>query len=469
MDCCRQSRTRNGPGKRRATASKRKKHNFRAKTLKGTAVADSSSGRFRPWIALAILTSLYTAAFIDRQVLNLLVDPIKRSLSITETQFSLLQGLAFMLSFALLSPVAGRLVDRLNRPMLLAGAALTWSLFTIACGLADSFTALFLARVGIGAAEASVTPTALSYLADAFDRKRLPRALSIFLLGPSLGAGLAMIFGGVLIRHASAIAASGIGFASLAPWQMVFVLVGLPGLLLALLVARIPEPPRHHAAGKAAAEGDSVGDVLRFLWQARAFFAPLAFGMTAVVLVLYAVPSWMPAVLIRGLGVDAAKVGVQYGVAALIAGTAGVLSGPLFARLLERRGYRNAVLLVPAISAVGLLFSCLLVAVPVYPVALGGAALASFFFGMPQPMAATALQLATPPRMRGLVTSFFVLITGVIAMTMATTSVAVITEHVLGDLRKVGLSLMIVCTTSAAIAIWLLVLAGKEYRPLEVE
>ena len=117
--------------------------------------------RLYPWTVLAILTMLYTASFIDRQVLNLLVDPIRGSLGITDTAFSLLQGLGFMIAFVIFNPVAGWLVDRRDRRMLLLVAAVLWSLFTVACGLATSFALMFMARIGVGAAESFVGPASL--------------------------------------------------------------------------------------------------------------------------------------------------------------------------------------------------------------------------------------------------------------------------------------------------------------------
>ena len=432
-------------------------------------MADSSSGRFRPWIALAILTSLYTAAFIDRQVLNLLVDPIKRSLSITETQFSLLQGLAFMLSFALLSPVAGRLVDRLNRPMLLAGAALTWSLFTIACGLADSFTALFLARVGLGAAEAFITPGGWSFLASLFDRRRLPRALSIYLMAPYIGGGLALIFGGLLIDAAPTLAVRFPLLAPFEPWQRVFVVIGVPGILLALLALLLREP-RQAGGGGAAIQRQvlPLRQAFGFLWEGRKFFLRFSLAMACVDMALYALPAWMPAVLIRSFGADPTRTGIDFGTVALVTGIGGVLSGPFVGRLLAARFGDRGLLLVTQFSAIGLVVAgAFLLVAGSYGGGLVAAAIISIFFTLPQATAAAALQIASRDDTRGLVTALYTFIVALVGLAIAPTLVALLTDHLFGDPKRVQHSLSIVLIGSALLGFWLTRSAIPHFRPAE--
>lgn len=423
-------------------------------------------GNIRPWATLAILTALYTASFIDRQVLNLLVDPIKRSLGIGDTAFSLLQGMSFMLAFVILNPVAGWLADRGDRRLLLLIAGMVWSLCTVGCGLATSFTLMFTARVGIGGSEAFVGPASWSLLADTFDAKRLPRALSIFLVGPYIGGGLALIFGGLMIEAAPTIAQAIPILQSLQPWQIVFIAVGAPGLLLALLALLIHEPRRVTSGGGAiAANPLSLRDALVFLSTQRAFFLPFSVGMAAIVISLYSLPSWMPSVLIRSYGGDPARVGIEFGIVTLVAGTAGVLCGPWAARLLD--GGRHAgVVLVPVLAAAGLLLGAgALALAPRYDLAIAAAALISFCYALPQATSSAALQLAAPPGMRGLITALYAFVIGIVGLVIAPTLVAFITEHVFADDARVHASLSIVVAGSAAVGLLLTAFARRHYRP----
>ena len=148
------------------------------------------------WYVVFLLTFAYTVAFIDRQVLNLLVDPIKLDLLLSDVDISFLQGFAFMSAYVICGPLFGRWADSGHRRNILIFGVTMWSVCTVLCGMANSFWELFLARAGVGAAEASLAPVAWSLIADYFTKPRLPRAMSIFLLGPSLVGGLPVAAGG---------------------------------------------------------------------------------------------------------------------------------------------------------------------------------------------------------------------------------------------------------------------------------
>lgn len=426
-------------------------------------------GRLYPWVALAVLTALYIASFVDRQVLNLLVDPIKHTLGVDEVAFSLLQGLAFMLAFVGFNPIAGRLADRADRRLLLLLAAITWSVCTIACGLSSSFWMLFAARFGIGAAEAFVLPAAWSLMADTFSERRLPRALSIFLIGPYIGGGLALIFGGLLIRTTPALASGIPVLATLEPWQIVFVVVGAPGILLALLTFLLREPrkARVKAATAPGAELMTVKDALSFLWKARAFFIPFSLAMAGTTISLYSLPAWMPAVLTRSFGADPGRVGVELGIIGLIAGTVGVLAGPWVGQLADRGRTGRGIILVPAIAATGLLLGGTgLLLAREYHHALVCAMVIAFSYALPQAPAAAALQLASPAGMRGLVASLYAFVIAIVGLVIAPSLVAFFTQHVFGDPAAVRTSLALVILGSAALALWMTLTARRHYHPL---
>lgn len=426
--------------------------------------ASDVPGGSYPWIVTCILMLVYTAAFIDRQVLNLVVEPMKRSLLITDTQMSLLQGAAFTVAYVIFSPIMGRLADRANRRNVLLAAVCVWSLATAAGGMADSFWGFFASRVGVGAAEAAVTPIAWSMLTDYFSRERLPRAMSFFLIGPYVGAGLALIFGGLLIGVAQSIADAVPILAGREPWQIVFIVIGLPGLLLGALMLVVREPPRG-AVGHGMTEAPSLAEVARYFWSGRAFFGRFYGGMAGIIIVLYALPAWTPALLMRRFSIDPRTVGLNYGTTVLVLGTVGVLTGPALGRWLARRGRDGASLRVAALAGLALIpASIALPLAPTYVMGLIAAGAATFFYSLPQAMAASALQLASPPLMRGVAAALYVFLVAVIGLGVAPTVVALLTDYVFRDTAMVGWSLGIVCTVSSAVGAWLISGAIPHYR-----
>lgn len=430
-------------------------------------VSQPRNGHY-PWIVVAILTTIYTLAFIDRQVLNLVVDPIKRTLLLSDTEVSLLQGLAFTSAYVVFSPFFGRMADRANRRNILMAGVATWSLFTVGCGLSSNFWMLFFSRLGVGAAEACVAPAAWSILSDYFDRQRLPRAMSIFLIGPYLGAGLALVFGGLLIGSAANIANIHSLLEGFEPWQLVFIAIGAPGLLVAAATLIVREPTRAGASATGSVAGAktfTIPEVVRFFWDGRAFFGRFYFAMSAVIIVLYALPAWMPAVLMRRHGAEPSAVGLEYGVLVLVMGTVGVLSGPVLGRWLEARGKTGSTVIVAGISGLALVPASIAISLAnSYETALAAAAAATFFFSLPQAMAASALQLATPSGMRGIAASMYVFLVAVIGLGVSPTIVALLTDYVFRDPTQVGTSLSIVCATSAAAGAWLAFRALPHYR-----
>ena len=421
------------------------------------------------WYVVYLLTFAYTVAFIDRQVLNLLVDPIKRDLLLSDVQISLLQGLAFMAAYVAFGPIFGRWVDTGSRRLVLALGVALWSLFTVLCGMSTEFWQLFLARAGVGAAEACLAPAGFSLIADYFSRERLPRAMSIFMLGPSLGAGLALIAGGIVIASAGTLGEWFPILSSLTTWQLTFVMVGAPGLLLALLLLTVREPERTTIAGAAKDEHFTLRQTLAFFWENRAFYGRYFIGLSLLAIVIYGFPTWMPAYLMRHFGADPSTVGLRLGAQVLIIGAIGIYSGPWIERWLSGKGYRDAPVRMPTLCALVIAAFCAIFPFAgSYDMTLVVAGLINLFYGLPWAVAASALQISTPNRMRGIAVSIFYFLISVFGLGIAPSIIAFVTDHILGDPAKVGISLSIVCTVSALGAAWLLYGAAKHY-PENVE
>jgi MFS family permease len=418
------------------------------------------------WCVLAFLTLAYTLAFIDRQLLNLLVDPIKQDLLLSDTRISLLQGLAFMATYIAFGPLFGRWADMGNRRNILVFGVTLWSTFTLLCGMASSFWGLFLARAGVGAAEACLAPAAWSLLSDYFSRERLPRAMSLFLVAPYLGGGLALITGGAVIGTLAGLDGLPAWLAAFTPWQLTFIVVGMPGILLGLSMFVIREPARSKAGGAGVDDrAYTLREVLAFLVARRDFYARFYVGVSLLVIILYALPAWMPAFLMRHHGADAATVGYHYGILVVVMGSVGVLSGPFFGRWLMSRGHGDAQVRAAAIACLGVIpFCAALPLVPSYQWALVMAAGATFFYSLPQAMCASALQMVTPNRMRGVAVSLYVFAISVFGLGLAPTAVALVTDLGFRDTARVGESLAIVCVLCAATGAWLLFTALPRYR-----
>lgn len=285
----------------------------------------------RATATLAVLMLAYIVSFLDRQMLALMVDPIRADLGISDFQISLLQGLAFALFFAIMGIPLGRLSDRVTRTWLIAAGVVWWSVMTALCGLADGFTALFLFRMGVGLGEAALAPAAYSILGDSFPPHRLVRATSLFGQSATIGAGVSLLAGGQLV---DGIARSGAAPYGLASWQLTFVVVGLPGLLVAALVLVIREPMRQNRAASHAAFGATVRD----LWAARSVLAPLYVSGTLLAIVNFGGIAWLPTHLIRRFGLSPGEVGLLLAPIHLVGSLIGAVVGAGLTEWMIRRG-----------------------------------------------------------------------------------------------------------------------------------
>ena len=194
--------------------------------------------------ALGVLLLAYILSFIDRNIMALLVGPIREDFNISDFQFSLLHGLAFTLFYIVLGLPIGWLADRISRKLIISSGILFWSVMTSLCGLANNFQSLFLARIGVGVGEASLSPATYSLLSDLYSEKNLRWATAIFAMGITIGSGTSYMIGGWLYDTLSAMDLSSYPvIGDMAVWQITFVGVGLPGLVVVVLMLFVSEPP----------------------------------------------------------------------------------------------------------------------------------------------------------------------------------------------------------------------------------
>ncbi|MGC4252889.1 MAG: MFS transporter [Sphingobium sp.] len=435
-----------------------------------------AAGRFQPserdtarsWYTLGILTFSFALAYVDRQMLNLLVDPIKRSLTISDTQFSLVQGMAFVTAYLCAAPIFGRMIDVANRRNVLIFGVAVWSGFTALCGLADSYAMLFLSRLGVGVSEACILPVAMSLIGDYFSPRRTARAQSIFFIGANLGGGISLLAGGAIIAFADDLRKHVTHLAALESWQMAFVVIGVPGLLFALFLFTLREPQRQPSpVDHAPDQPMTLREVMAVLHLRRHFYGRiyLAIGMLAIVQL--GMPSWFPAFLIRAHGLSTTETGYQLGLIAISCGTAGTLLGPLCTQWLSRRSVADAQLRASAWAMAFLCLFCL--AIPLAPgphgaLAIGGAIF--FATGFPLGITSAAMFNASPSRMRGVVAALYTFVAQIIGYMAGPTLIATCTDRIFADPKMVGYSMQIVMSSSAFIATLLMFSALRYYREI---
>lgn len=422
----------------------------------------------RSWYVLGVLTLAYALAYVDRQMLNLMVDPIKHSLRISDTQFSLIQGSAFAFSYTLAVPIFGRLVDITNRRNILIACVCSWSIFTALCGSTDTFLGLFLARCGVGVSEACIFPVALSLIADYFSPARAARALSIFVLGTQLGGGFSLLVSGAVISSVAGLTAAMPQLSSFEPWQLTFVIIGLPGLLFAAALLSVREPERVRSVALESEDHHfTIREVGATIWRRRGFYFRIYLGVGSVGVVMMSVPTWMPAFLMRAHGMSPATTGFKLGLLSLFFGTVSTLLGPQIAAAMARRGYADAHLRTTAFSTLGMLICCLLV--PLAPGETSVLAVASgvtFFTCLPLGLMAFALQNATPSRMRGVAASLYTFSAQLLGYAVGPTVVALLTDRLFGDPKMVGYSLQIVTSAASLMAALMFFTILRPYRTL---
>jgi len=285
-------------------------------------------GVFSPTVrnyALGVLVVVYTFNFIDRQILSILLEPIKQDLGLSDSALGMLTGFAFALFYATLGIPIARFADRSNRRNLIAWALAIWSAMTAVSGLAQNFWHLLLARIGVGVGEAGCSPPAHSMLADYFPTENRATALGIYSLGIPFGILFGFIAGGWLNEFFG--------------WRVAFFIVGVPGLLLAILVRfTLREPPRGMAEGRVADEEQpTIMETFRFLWSKRSF-RHMAVGGGLTAFVGYGVITWVPSFLIRSYGMSTGDVGTYLG---LILGIPGGIGIALGGYLADRFGARD--------------------------------------------------------------------------------------------------------------------------------
>ena len=415
--------------------------------------------------ALLALLLAYILSFIDRNVMAVLIGPIREDFAISDFQYSLLHGFAFSMFYIFLGLPIARIADRGSRKWVITVGVFFWSLMTCLCGMARSFGALFAARVGVGVGEAALSPPAYSLLSDYFSEKSLPRAMAVYTLGITIGGGLAYIIGAEVYSYFAAREALQLPvLGELRPWQVTFVIVGAPGFLLVLMLSLMAEPARR---GAATPSGDaySLAEIKAHLgahWQA---YTSLIMGVSLLSVLGYGTMAWYPEFLVRIHDMERAAAGSSFGTIFIIAGSLGTLAGGFSAAPLAARGYLDASMrLILAIALLWLLPAAMGPMAATPELALWAAWPIVFFLNSYFALAIAALQGITPNRMRAQVSALMLFMTNLFGLALGPSAVAAITDFVFADDGALARSLtilpLVVCPLAALLLAWGL----KHYR-----
>lgn len=404
------------------------------------------------WWMLVVLLLFYIISILDRIIVTMLVEPIKADLNLNDFEMSLLLGPAFALCYAVCGFPIGWAVDKYPRRWVVYIAVSFWSVATAACGLAGSFVTMFLSRMAVGVGEAGLTPAAYSLIADSFPRNRLTTAMAIFQTGNKVGQGSALALGGALIGLASILPVQGIPIlGEMKQWQLVFVIVGVPGLFLALLALTFREPPRRDRQ-QAFAKGEKAASLVDFVSQNKLLVGTLLLGFGLVSIISSAVGLWIPAYMTRAFGWTPVQYGPALGIVSIVAAGVLVLTGAFVDRLYAK-GMKDAHIrfytwqltaFVPIGAATFFIPSA-----PVFIVLYGVIQCVALPYMI---YMSSTVQLLVVNELRGRTTALFMFVIMLASLGLGPVIVAALTDFVFKDPLKLGWSLAVVtvvCTVGA--------------------
>jgi len=423
---------------------------------------------FRSVALIAVLLLYCIFAVIDRNLIAMLIDPIRQTLNISDTQIGLLMGVAYATAYGLGGLPMGYLVDRYPRKWILFLAVILWGLAEAACGLASGFVWLFLARACVGLFEAPLHPSAHAIIADTVPRRRLATVMSIYSMGNLLGTGLALIIGGWIVNsllHLDHVHVPLLG--DLRPWQFAFLVTGLPGLLLAFLILPFPEPRRHGSHGQGTTWAELFG-FIRSHWQVVLTISVVFGGMNIFV---GGIIKWAPAYMSRYFKLNPAEYGLALGLTESLPAVAGLLLSGWLVDRWYASGRKDAhltyymwvIILTAPLVFLGLMSDSL-------PLFLAAIALAKGltinFLGI----AAAQVQTISPPRMRGRLSGlFFLMVVAFFGSTFGALVPAVISEKILHDPARIGHGIAFTLAIFAPLAVIALLWGRKYVRVAVIE
>lgn len=419
------------------------------------------------WYVVVLLTLAYILSYLDRWVLSLLVELIKADLDLSDTQMGLLLGFAFALFYATMGIPIGWLADRFSRRNIVAIGITIWCGATTAAGLATNYAQLFVTRVLVGVGEATLSPCAVSLITDYFKPESRGRAIAFYTSAVSIGSGIAYLVGGQIIQWADAQQSLALPFiGEIRPWQVVFLAVGIPGLLVAALMMTVREPVRTGTTATAEMAGGNIGfpTAFRYLIKRWRSFGGVFLCMSCITILAYS-HAWLPAYFSRTWQWDIPKFSVYNGIGLLIVGPISVNFGGWLADQLRIRGRTDGAVIVVIIGLWIMVLAA--VAFPLMPTALSSFAVYLITIvgaAIGTATAPTALVGIAPGQIRSQTIALFYLVISMIGAIIGPQSVAFVTDTIIGDESAIRYSMASVAVAVGLLAIFPTLIVRPAYR-----
>lgn len=420
------------------------------------------------WYVVMALTAIYMLSYMDRQILSLLVGPMKRDLGISDTRVGLLQGLAFGLFYTFMGLPLGRIADTRSRRGLIAVGVVLWSLFTSLCSVARSFWSLFLVRMGVGVGEASLSPAAYSLISDYFPKERLGVAISVYYMGVFFGTSLSLLVAGAVVDavvHTPLITVPLLG--TLPSWRITFLFVGIPGVLFALLAYTIREPLRRGVLRARDGQvtqlrfADALAE-MKLRWQS---LAGISIGAIFQAVPTYALISWTPTYFQRVHHWTPGQSGRGLALLLLTFGCAGMYAGGRLSDYWQKNGVTEGPLRVGVVCAIGsalLLPAAYLSSDARWSLALLGPG--TLFLALPMGTSAAALQRIFPNQVRGQVSALFLFLLNLGGLTLGPLMPGLLNDRIFHSEQMLGPSLAITIGAASVLMLAAFRATYKSYR-----
>lgn len=430
-------------------------------------LGENSKSSSYAWGVTICLSFGYALSFLDRELLSLVINPVKESFELTDFQVSLLLGPAFAIFYTVMGIPLGWAADRYNRTRLIAAGMSLWSVMTAFCGLSASFVQIFIARIGVGVGEAALTPSAVSLLSDYFPKNKLPFALSIYSIGLFIGAGMAGIGGGIVLEMLKGVTLTLPFFGTLEYWQIGFLIAAAPGLLLAIIILSLREPKRKEMAVDAHGNEQKASFAMAFsyMWTHKKMFLCIFIGGSMVAIIQYQA-LWYPELFMRNWGWTTAQAGPATGLPTIFGGISGLLLGGYYMSHQSKIGNKDVALKLAFFAAIGIALPAVIMPLMSNTaLAIGGVTIIKFFVAMPLIAGTTAVRMAVPNQMRGQFTAMYFVAVGLVGATIGPVMPGFINTFVFGEgTDTLGYALSISAALTVPFSTTLLWIGWGEYK-----
>ena len=431
----------------------------------GSAPAPAWASPRTAWFTLSMIGAVTVFGQMDRAIFYLLVNSIKRDLAFTDTQMSLLMGVAYSAAYFLFGLPIARLTDVATRKYILPCALAAWSLGTALCALASNFWQLALARSIVGGGESVKGPCSVSLISDLFPRDKLPRAYAAYNFSIRFGEALALIIGGLLIGYFSSLGTVHVPLlGDLRDWHLVFLIFGLPGLFFALVfVSTVKEPARH---GRKIKGSVPLRDVFAFLFRSKAGAVLIPILLAAAVnnIEMVGIGSWRPAFYERTYGWGPADFAPIMGIANMIVAPIALVAGAFFSERLAKLGHADANMRIVLWANIGSIpLGIISPLMPTFELALAVNLMSLFLVIASAPSLLAAMQVVTPNELRGQVNALYLFTLSVLGAGLGPTVVALLTDYVFQAEADLRYAMVTVAAVAGPISLALTWIAVKPY------